>query len=99
LPVNEDAPRPRIERPFQYIEGNLLNGRTFTDIDDLRACAAWWLKEVSDLHIHATTGKSPLDLFVNQERHALQPLPPRPYDCSEVVFRVCPPAISVKYWR
>jgi len=89
----------KVERPFQYIEGNLLGGRTFTDIDDLRACAAWWLKEVSDLHIHDTTGKSPLDLFVNQERHALQPLPPRPYDCSEVVFRVCPPDLFVEFER
>lgn len=89
----------KVERPFQYIEGNLLNGRTFTDIDDLRACATWWLGEVSDLHIHDTTGKPPLDLFVNQERHALQPLPPRPYDCSEVVFRVCTADLFVEFER
>jgi transposase len=89
----------KVERPFQYIEGNLLNGRTFTDIDDLRSCARWWLKEVSDLHIHDTTAMAPMDLFTNQEQHALQPLPLRPYDCSEVVFRVCPPDLLIEFER
>ncbi|NOR22966.1 MAG: IS21 family transposase, partial [Desulforhopalus sp.] len=40
----------KIERPFQYIENNLLGGRKFRDIDDLKACAVWWLREKSDLH-------------------------------------------------
>lgn len=46
----------------------------------------WWLREKSDLHIHRTTGKSPLDLFEEEE---LQPLPLHPYDTSEVALRVC----------
>lgn len=76
----------KIEAPFKYVEGNLLNGRDFQDLEDLRATARWWLKEKSDLHIHDTTRHSPLELFV-QER--LQPLPLHPYDCSEVALRVC----------
>ena len=76
----------KIEAPFKYVEGNLLNGRDFQDLEDLRATAQWWLKEKSDLHIHDTTRHSPLELF-SQER--LQPLPLHPYDCSEVALRVC----------
>lgn len=76
----------KIEAPFKYVEGNLLNGRDFQDLEDLRATARWWLKEKSDLHIHDTTRHSPLELFL-QER--LQPLPLHPYDCSEVALRVC----------
>ncbi|MBE0461617.1 MAG: IS21 family transposase [Candidatus Aminicenantes bacterium] len=76
----------KIEAPFKYVEGNLLNGRDFQDLEDLRAMARWWLKEKSDLHIHDTTRHSPLELF-SQER--LQPLPLHPYDCSEVALRVC----------
>jgi transposase len=76
----------KIEAPFKYVEGNLLNGRDFQDLEDLRATARWWLKEKSDLHIHDTTRHSPLELFA-QER--LQPLPLHPYDCSEVALRVC----------
>ena len=78
----------KIEAPFQYVEGNLLNGRDFQDLDDLRARARWWLKEKSDLHIHDTTRSSPLELF-GQEM--LQPLPRHPYDSSEVALRVCGP--------
>ena len=79
----------KIERPFQYIENNLLAGRKFRDLDDLKACARWWLKNKSDLHVHDTTGRPPLELFLEQEQDALQPLPRHPYDCAEVYLRVC----------
>ena len=79
----------KIERPFQYVEGNLLCGREFADLEDLRACARWWLAEKSDLHRHDTTGRGPLELFVEQEQGALTPLPLHPYDCAEVALRVC----------
>lgn len=76
----------KIENPFKYIEGNLLGGREFEDLEDLRRVARWWLKEKSDLHLHRTTGKPPLELF---EQENLQPLPARPYDTAEVALRVC----------
>ncbi len=79
----------KIERPFQYIEGNLLCGREFRDLEDLRAQARWWLRERSDSHVHATTGRPPIELFLEQEAAALHPLPLHPYDSSEVALRVC----------
>jgi transposase len=78
----------KIEAPFQYVEGNLLNGRDFEDLEDLRARARWWLKEKSDLHIHDTTRHTPLELFAQE---TLQLLPRHPYDSSEVALRVCGP--------
>ncbi len=79
----------KIERPFQYIENNLLAGRGFDDLDDLRACARWWLANRSDTHVHGTTGKPPLQLFLEREAAALLPLPAHPYDTAEVFLRVC----------
>ncbi|MFO7840316.1 MAG: IS21 family transposase [Desulfosalsimonadaceae bacterium] len=79
----------KIERPFQYVETNLLAGRRFRNLDDLRACAAWWLENRSDTHVHDTTGRPPLELFLEQEQEALLPLPSCPYDSSEVALRVC----------
>lgn len=79
----------KVERPFQYVEGNLLCGREFQDLDDLRTCTRWWLREKSDLHIHETTGRPPLELFLEEEQSALTPLPLHPYDCAEVALRVC----------
>ena len=79
----------KIERPFQYVEGNLLCGREFQDLDDLRACARWWMREKSDIHLHDTTGRLPVELFFEQELSALTPLPLHSYDCAEVALRVC----------
>ncbi|MBV5276986.1 hypothetical protein JZU56_04015, partial [bacterium] len=73
----------------QYVEGNLLCGREFQDLEDLRACARWWMLEKSDLHLHETTGRPPLELFLEQEQAALTPLPVHPYDSAEVGLRVC----------
>jgi len=47
------------------------------------------MKDRSDTHIHDTTGRPPLELFMEQEMMALQPLPHHPYDTSEVALRVC----------
>jgi hypothetical protein len=79
----------KIEQPFQYIEKNLLNGRTFEDLADLQQMAAWWLVNRSDEHIHDTTGRKPLELFLEQEQAALKPLPVHAYDSAEVALRVC----------
>lgn len=79
----------KVEAPFQYVEKNLLGGRTPQDLEDLRAIARWWMRERSDTHIHDTTRRPPLELFLEQEQGALQPLPAHPYDSSEVAMRVC----------
>ena len=79
----------KIERPFQYVEGNLLNGRTFQDLDDLRRTARWWMQNISDLHVHDTTRRMPLERFMEDEAAALTPLPLHPYDTAEVALRVC----------
>jgi transposase len=76
----------KIETQFKYIEANLLGGRAFGDLEDLRAVARWWLREKADLHLHRTTGKPPIELFEEEE---LQPLPAHPYDTAEVALRVC----------
>jgi len=64
----------KIEAPVQYVEGNLLNGRDFQDLEDLQARARWWLKERSDLHLHDTTRHTPLENSLPREH--FRPLPP-----------------------
>ena len=39
----------KVERPFLYIEKNLLGGREFRSLDHLNEVAAWWLKEVAEM--------------------------------------------------
>jgi len=70
----------RVERPFQFIDGNFLAGRTFGDWDDLNRQAREWCDNVNATykkHIRAV----PRELFA-VERLRLKPLPawiPEPY--------------------
>ena len=78
----------KIERPFQYIESSLFNCRDFDDFEDLRAFARWWLANTSDLHLHETTRRLPIELFMEQEKNALQPLPAHDFDTSEIAYLI-----------
>jgi Transposase and inactivated derivatives len=51
----------KVERPFHYVETNLLCGRDFRDLEHLNAVTAWWLAEVADVRVHGETGQRPLD--------------------------------------
>ena len=77
----------KIERPFWYLETNLLNARTFRSLEHLNEVTAWWLENVSDVHVHRETKERPIDRY-QQELPFLIPLPALPYDTAEVLYRV-----------
>ncbi len=76
----------KVERPFLFIEKNLLGGREFRSLDHLNEVAAWWLREVADVRIHRQTKRRPLDLHAEELPHLI-PLPDRPYEVAEMVYR------------
>jgi len=76
----------KVERPFWYVETNLLNGRTFTSLEHLNDTAMRWLAETADVRIHRETKRRPLDLFEEEKPHLLA-LPARPYDTARVLYR------------
>jgi len=82
--------RPRtkgkVERPFHFVETSLLNGREFRSLEHLNEVTAWWLKEVADVRVHRETKRRPVDLHA-EELPYLIPLPDKPYDTAEVVYR------------
>ncbi|MDD4892208.1 MAG: IS21 family transposase [Phycisphaerae bacterium] len=82
--------RPRtkgkVERPFLYAETSLLNGREFRSLEHLNEVTAWWLAEVADVRVHRETKRRPVDLHA-EELPYLIPLPDKPYDTAEVVYR------------
>jgi len=77
----------KIERPFYFLETNLLNARTFSSFDHLNEVTAWWLDNVSDVHLHRETRRRPIDLY-QEELPFLLPLPAQAYDSAEVLYRV-----------
>ncbi len=76
----------KVERPFHYVETNLLNGRTFHSLEHLNDVLRWWLREKADVRIHRETNERPLDRYQRERTHLI-PLPPQPYDTAEVVYR------------
>jgi len=87
LPPGRPDLKGKVEEPFQYVEGNLLNARRLASKTDLDALATWWMANISDLHIHDTTKERPIDRFAREKEHLL-PLPAHPYDTAEVGYRV-----------
>lgn len=64
----------KIERPYSYIEGNFLVGRSFKDDADLNRQARQWLDEKANVRRLRELGASPQELFAAEQAH-LQPLP------------------------
>ncbi len=86
----------KIERPFQYVETNLLNGRTFTSLEHLNEMAMRWLADTADTRIHRETKRRPIDLFEEEKPHLLA-LPAQPYDTARVLYRTVDPDGHVAY--
>lgn len=76
----------KVEKPFHYVETSLLNGREFRSLDHLNEVTAWWLAEMADVRVHRETKRRPIDLHA-EELPYLIPLPDKPYDTAEVVYR------------
>ncbi|MGA2581477.1 MAG: IS21 family transposase [Bryobacteraceae bacterium] len=73
----------KVERPFAYLETNLLNGRTFTSLEHLNETAALLLADIADVHLHRETKRRPIDLYQEEKPHLLS-LPARAYDTAQV---------------
>jgi transposase len=76
----------KVERPFHYVETNLLGGREFRTPEHLHDVTAWWLAHVADVRVHGETKERPLDRHARELPHLL-PLPAHPYDVAAVVYR------------
>lgn len=85
--VHRPETKGKVERPFDYVEKNLLNGRTFRSLEHLGEVARWWLAQVNDPRIHGTTKRTPLELHEEEQPHLLG-LPQLRFDTAQVVYRI-----------
>jgi transposase len=76
----------KVERPFFYLEKNLLNGRSFTSLEQLNEVTSQWLAETADVRLHQETKRRPIDLYEEEKPHLLA-LPARSYDTAQVLYR------------
>lgn len=79
LPGNPER-KGRIERPFGYFETNFLPLREFSSLKDLRRHMQMWLdgeegEPTGNFRTHSTTRRRPVDMWTEEERSLLIPLP------------------------
>jgi len=68
----------KVENPFQYIEKDFLQARTFQSWEDLDRAAHAWLTQVANRRVHATTRLLPEEAWMS-ERDFLTGLPETPF--------------------
>lgn len=85
--INDPNRKGRIERPFAWVEGNFLPGRTFTSFDDLNAQALAWCTEVANAKPKRALGMSAEAAYV-MEKPCLTGLPSNVPAVYEVFERV-----------
>lgn len=64
-----------VESGIKYLQGNFISGRVFVDMSDLKRQLAGWMTNYANQRIHGTTRKVPMQVFLAEEKAALQPLP------------------------
>jgi transposase len=72
----------RVENAVGYIKGDFLAARQDGRPEVLNPALFDWTGRVANQRIHGTTGRRPAELFAEEERNALRPLPAGPHECS-----------------
>lgn len=74
--VGDADRKARVERPFSYVEGNFLAGRTFRDWHDLNRQAVDWCEKTANLKPKRSLGMiCPQEAWLMEKPH-LRELPP-----------------------
>jgi transposase len=94
--VRRPQTKGKVERPFHYVEMNLLNGREFRSLEHLNEVARWWLSQVADVRLHGTTKHTPLELHAEEQPHLLT-LPSLAFDTAQVVYRIVDTDGTIQY--
>jgi len=73
-----------VERPVDYVKGNFWAGRVFADYPNLQCQGRHWQDHTANVRVHSITRQRPVDRFLD-EKDALLPLPPLPFDADWVL--------------
>ncbi len=64
-----------VESGIKYLQGNFISGRTFMDSAGMKRQLTDWMNNYANKRIHGTTRKVPVEVFLQEEKEKLQPLP------------------------
>ena len=78
-PPRSPKKKGKVESGVKYVNANFGMGRDGEDITVSNAEAHRWVREIAGTRTHGTTGRAPLEVFEQEERAAMLPLPAEPY--------------------
>ena len=71
----------KVERSVTIVRQQVLAGRIFKDIEDANVHTLHWCRHEIALRPTRTTGRSPWEMFIQEEKALLKPLPFEDYEC------------------
>jgi transposase len=81
--------KPRVERSFYELTLSFFRGRSFRDLEDLKAQLTHWMDTVADLRpLKRMKRRTRMELFA-EEQPLFRPLPRHPYDTARVLYKLC----------
>ncbi|OGK58190.1 hypothetical protein A3H86_02975 [Candidatus Roizmanbacteria bacterium RIFCSPLOWO2_02_FULL_41_9] len=93
----EPQQKGKVESQVGYVKNNFWAGRTFEDQVDLKRQLDTWMRTYANMLVHGTTKQVPHEMFVSEERTALQSLPATVFVWQERVRRLVKPNCHVNF--
>jgi transposase len=87
----------KVERGIGYVKRCFLEGRSFTDLDDLNRQLEVWLEAVANVRLHATTGERPGDRYARELPYLGDFARLPAYDTRTIEIRQVPPDCHISY--
>lgn len=78
--VRKPKDKPRVENQVAHVRENWFEGEQLQGLDDARASAAAWSREVAGTRVHGTTRRVPREVYEAEEKVHMLPAPERPFD-------------------
>jgi transposase len=76
----------KVESGIRFVKGNFFKGRKFASGKDLDCQLKAW-NSIANQRVHGTTRKVPLEVFTEEEKSILSPLPPVRFAISKISTR------------
>lgn len=87
----------KVENGVKYFKTNFLNGRTFNSTAEAKEQCQKWMKEKANKRIHGTTQKIPEEIFNQNEKSKLLPLPENEFSFFNRAVRTVRPNCHINF--
>ena len=78
--IRKPKDKAKVERQVRYVRKDFFGGESFRSLEEVRAAAVRWCRDVAGLREHNTTHRQPADHFLETDALVLEPEPETSYD-------------------